>query len=174
MSDHHIKRLLLLRHAKAAFPFGVEDHSRPLGSIGDAAAPLAGRWMVENDVVPDYIVCSDALRTRSTCAWVSSELGEAGPTPYIDSRVYGAGPARLLSIINETPETVRTLLVIGHLPTVQELAMNLASKESDESAVMDLATEYPPLGLTLLEATKPWAELDGRDARVTRFAVPRP
>ncbi|GAB3651588.1 histidine phosphatase family protein [Zhihengliuella somnathii] len=174
MSEHHIKRLLLLRHAKADFPFGVDDHSRPLAASGDAAAPLAGRWMVEHSAVPDYIVCSDALRTRSTCAWVSSELGEAGPTPYIDSRVYGADAAQLVSIINETPESVRTLLVIGHLPTVQDVAMQLASVRSDEAAVMDAATSYPPLGLSVLEVEKPWAELDGRDARLTDFIVPRP
>ncbi|MBG6085176.1 SixA phosphatase family protein [Zhihengliuella flava] len=174
MSEHHIKRLLLLRHAKADFPFGVEDHSRPLAASGDAAAPLAGRWMVEHSVVPDYIVTSDALRTRSTCAWVSSELGEAGPTPYVDSRVYGANAAQLISLINETPESVRTLLVIGHLPTVQDVAMRLASVESDEPAVMDLAMDYPPLGLTVLDFEVPWAELDGRDARVSTFVVPRP
>ncbi|MEE1622066.1 SixA phosphatase family protein [Zafaria sp. Z1313] len=174
MSDHHLKRLMLLRHAKSDYPLGVPDHDRPLAGRGDREAPLAGRWMVENGRIPDYIVCSDALRARSTCAWVGSELGEQGPTPYLDSRVYGAGATQLLSIVNETPETVGTLLVIGHLPTVQELAMRLASVESDEDAVMDLATRYPTLGLTVMDIEKPWAELDGRDARVSDFVVPRP
>ncbi|MGJ9404312.1 SixA phosphatase family protein [Arthrobacter sp. KK5.5] len=174
MSDHHIKRLLVLRHAKSDYPFGVQDHDRPLGSRGEREAPLAGRWMVENGMVPDYIVCSDALRARSTCAWVGSELGEKGPTPYLDSRVYGADSTALLSIINETPETVGTLLVIGHLPTVQDLSMRLASVDSFEEDVMEMATRYPTLGLTAMEITKPWAELDGRDARITHFVVPRP
>ncbi|MET1035766.1 MAG: histidine phosphatase family protein [Arthrobacter sp.] len=174
MSDHHIKRLLVLRHAKSDYPLGVVDHERPLASRGEREAPLAGRWMVEHGLIPDYILCSDALRTRATCAWVGSELGEKGPTPYLDSRIYGAGPSRLLSIINETPETVGTLLVIGHMPTVQELSMRLASVDSSEDAVMDMATRYPTLGLTVMEIEKPWAELDGRDARITHFEVPRP
>jgi len=174
MSNHHIKRLMLLRHAKSDYPFGVEDHERPLASRGEREAPLAGRWMAENGIVPDYILCSDALRTRSTCAWVTSELGDQAPTPYLDSRVYRSSSTQLLSIINETPETVGTLLVIGHNPTVQDLAMRLASAASDEDAVMDLATHYPTLGLTVMELEKPWAELDGRDGRVTHFVVPRP
>lgn len=174
MSQHHLKRLMLLRHAKAEFPFGVEDHDRPLSTRGNREAPLAGAWMVEHGHVPDYILCSDALRARSTCAWVGSELGEKGPTPYLDSRIYSASPAQLVSIINETPETVGTLLVIGHLPTVQEVAMALASIDSDEEAVMELATGYRTLGLTVLETDKQWAEVDSRDARVTEYVVPRP
>ena len=173
MSDHHLKRLVLLRHAKSDYPLGVSDHERPLASRGNREAPAAGAWLRENDVVPDFIVTSDALRTRSTCAWVISELGEKAPTPYLDSRVYGASSTKLCAIINETPETVTTLLVIGHQPVLQELAMRLASVDSDEEAVYELAMDYPTLGMTVLETTKDWAEIDGRDMRVTNFVVPR-
>ncbi|GAA4367094.1 SixA phosphatase family protein [Paeniglutamicibacter cryotolerans] len=174
MSKHHIKRLLLLRHAKSDYPRGVTDHERPLASRGDREAPAAGAWMAKAGIYPDYIVCSDALRTRSTCAWVISELGEKAPTPYLDSRIYTASSTQLLSIINETPETVGTLLLIGHMPVLQDLAMRLASIDSDEEAVMEMAMDYPTLGLTVFAVDKPWAELDGRDAHVTDFVVPRP
>ena len=128
------RKLILMRHAKADYPLGVSDHERPLASRGHREAPAAGAWLVENNLVPDYILCSDALRARSTCAWVLSELGEKGPTPYVDSRIYGAGVAKLCSIINEVPDTVSTLLVIGHQPVLQDLALRLASVDSDEVA----------------------------------------
>jgi phosphohistidine phosphatase len=38
---------------------------------------------------------------------------------------------------------------------------------------MDAATRYPTNALTVLETEKSWAELDGQDARITRFKVPR-
>lgn len=173
MSDHHLKRLVLLRHAKSDYPLGTSDHDRPLASRGNREAPAAGAWLRDHDVIPDFIVTSDALRTRSTCAWVISELGEKAPTPYLDSRVYGASSTKLCAIINETPETVTTLLVIGHQPVLQELAMRLASVDSDEEAVYELAMDYPTLGMTVLETDKNWAEIDGRDMRVTNFVVPR-
>ena len=173
MSEHHLKRLVLLRHAKSDYPLGVSDHERPLGARGNREAPAAGVWLRENAVVPDYIVLSDALRTRATCAWIISELGEKAPTPYLDSRIYGASSTTLCAIINETPETVTTLLVIGHQPVLQELAMRLAAVESDEEAVYELAMDYPTLGLTVLQTDKPWAEIDGRDMKVTNFVVPR-
>ncbi|MGB9036176.1 histidine phosphatase [Arthrobacter sp. UCD-GKA] len=173
MSEHHLKRLVLLRHAKSDYPLGVSDHDRPLAARGNREAPAAGAWLRDHEVVPDYIVLSDAQRTRATCAWVISELGEKAPTPYMDSRIYGASSTRLCSIINETPDTVTTLLVIGHQPVLQELAMRLASADSDEEAVYELAMNYPTLGMTMLQTEKSWAEIDGRDMRVTDFVVPR-
>ncbi|MGO2053006.1 SixA phosphatase family protein [Glutamicibacter sp. 287] len=174
MNTMQRRRLILMRHGKSDYPLGVSDHDRPLAARGNREAPAAGAWLVENDLIPDYIICSDALRARATCAWVLSELGEKGPTPYVDSRVYGAGATALCSIINEVPDTVSTLLVIGHQPTLQDLALRLASAQSDEEAVYELAMNYPTLGTTVLETDHSYSLLDARDARVTHFIVPRP
>lgn len=173
MSGHHLKKLMLLRHAKADWPRDVSDHERPLSGRGHRDAPLAGRWMVENDFLPDFILCSSALRTRQTCTWICQELGDKAPTPKLEDRLYDASPDQILSVINHVPETVTSLLVIAHMPGVQELAMRLASVFSDEDAVMEMATRYPTAGLTVMETAKPWAELDGRDARITDFVVRR-
>ena len=168
------KTLLILRHAKADWPVGVPDHDRPLAGRGEREAPLAGRWLVDQGLVPESIVCSSAVRTRQTCMWVCSELGEKAPTPYLDSRLYEASAARALAVINETEERVRSLLVVGHMPWVQELGMRLASVDSDEEAVMSMAERYPTLGLQVFRVPGDWASLDGRDARMTHFTVPRP
>ncbi|MGJ3404064.1 SixA phosphatase family protein [Glutamicibacter sp. Je.9.36] len=174
MNTMHSRKLMLMRHAKADYPLGVADHDRPLAARGHRDAPAAGAWLVENGLIPDYIICSDALRARSTCAWVLSELGEKGPTPYVDSRIFTAGVSQLCSIINEVPDTVSNLLVIGHQPVLQELALRLAAMDSDEEAVYELAMNYPTLGTTVLETKHPYSHLDARDARVTHFTAPRP
>ncbi|MCG2622859.1 histidine phosphatase family protein [Arthrobacter sp. I2-34] len=173
MSGHHVKRLMIMRHAKSAWPDDVADHERPLAKRGHHEAPMVGRWMVENGSLPDFILCSSALRTRQTCTWVCSELGEKAPTPLLSDEVYAASGDRILHEINHLPGGITNLLVIGHMPGVQELAMRLASVESDEEAVMNMASHYPTSGLTVLEHAKEWAELDGRDAKVTNFVVLR-
>jgi phosphohistidine phosphatase len=173
MASHHLKKLMLLRHAKAEFQAGVTDHERSLSSRGHADAPLIGRWMVEHDAVPDFILVSTALRTRQTCTWVCKELGDKAPTPKLEDDLYAARPAEILALINHVPPTVTSLLVIAHNPGVQELAMRLSSVRSDERAVMDLATDYPSAGLTVMTYDGEWAELDGRDADVTDFVVRR-
>ena len=173
MGGHHLKRLMILRHAKAAWPEGVADHERPLAKRGHHEAPMVGRWMRENGYLPDFILCSSALRTRQTCTWVCNELGEKAPTPLLSDELYAAPAGRILREINHLPEGITSLLVVGHMPGVQDLAMRLASVESDEEAVMDMASHYPTSGLTVLEHAKNWAELDGRDAKVTKFVVLR-
>ncbi len=173
MNEHHLRRLIIMRHSKADWPGGVDDHDRPLEERGHREAPLAGRWLVEQGVVPDFILCSSALRTRQTCTWVCSELGEKAPTPKLESGLYAASALRMLAVINQVPDTVTTLMVIAHLPGVQDLAVHLASRESNHDAYMDAATRYPTSALTVLETEKSWAELDGQDARLTSFAVPR-
>lgn len=173
MSKHHVKRLAVLRHSKAAWPVGVPDVDRPLAERGHADAPEAGKWLLANKVVPDFILCSVALRTRQTCTWVCGELGDLAPTPKLESGLYAAGARQMLSVINHVPDTVRTLLVIAHMPGVQDLVLDLASRESDQDAYMDAASHFPTTGLAVLEVGKPWAELDGQDARLTHFAVPR-
>jgi phosphohistidine phosphatase len=173
MSDHHIKRLVLMRHAKADWPGGVADHERPLEERGHREAPLAGKWLLKHGVVPDFILCSSALRTRQTCTWVCSELGDKAPTPKLEDGLYGASALRMLAVINHVPDTVTTLMVISHMPGVQDLAMHLASRDSNHDAYMDAATRYPTSGLSVFETDKSWAELDGQDARLTHFKVPR-
>jgi phosphohistidine phosphatase len=64
-------------------------------------------------------------------------------------------------------------MVISHMPGVQDLAMHLASRDSNHDAYMDAANRFPTSGLTVLETEKSWAELDGQDARITHFKVPR-
>ncbi len=166
------KRLIVLRHGKAAYP-PLPDHERPLADRGNTEAPVAGRWLIEQDLYPEVILTSDAVRTRQTTTWVINELGDKAPTPYLDSRLYLASASQVLSVINETEEQVRTLMVVGHMPWVQELGMRLASVDSDEKAVLDMAERYPTLGLMVFPVPAEWASLDGRGADMTHFVIPR-
>lgn len=162
-----------MRHAKADYPRGVADHERPLAARGHREAPLAGRWLLQHGVVPDFILCSSALRTRQTCTWVCQELGDLAPTPKLEDDLYDGAAARMLAMINHVPETVTSLLLISHFPTVQDVALRLASRDSDQNAYLDLAERFPTSAFAVLEHSSTWAELDGQDARLTDFVVPR-
>lgn len=172
MSRDHVKTLLVMRHATAAWAADGVDHHRPLTARGHEEADAMGRWMVENGRIPDQVICSDALRTRQSCVRVGHRLGEKAPTPYLDRRLYEADAARALAVVNETEESTRSLLVIGHMPWVQELGLRLMSLDSDQDVALDMAQEYPPGGLQVFEVPGPWAELDGRDAHLVSFITP--
>lgn len=166
------KRLLVLRHAEAGHTFTGDDHSRTLTARGQHQAREVGRRLQESRQWPESTMVSDAMRTRQTCIWIGHELGDKAATPYLDDRLYMAPSRTICSVINETLETVQTLLVIAHMPGVQDLAMELASLDSDEHAVLSMAEHWPPAGLAVFDLKKPWAELDGRDALLTQFLTP--
>lgn len=161
--------LLILRHAQAGHTFDGDDAARTLTEHGAAQAREVGRALAASGFHADHILCSDAMRTRQTAVWVCHELGEDASTPYLDSRLYLVDPSTMLSVINETPETVRTLLVVAHMPGVQELCMRLASVDSAEQPVLQMAGSFPTAGLARFAVEGPWAQLDGRDARLTEF-----
>ncbi len=161
--------LLILRHGESGHSFSGDDHGRTLTRHGQGQARAVGRWLVDKGHLPDNTLCSDAMRTRQTCIWVNHELGEKAPTPYLDQRLYLAEPQSMLSIISEVPETVQSLLVVAHMPGVQGLSMDLASAQSREDPVIQMAGSWPPGGLARFAVDKPWAELDGRDAELTDF-----
>ena len=77
------------------------------------------------------------------------ELGDKAPTPKLEDGLYAASAQRMLTVINHVPDTVTTLMVISHMPGVQDLAMHLASRDSDHDAYMDAATRYPTSAMTV-------------------------
>ncbi|WP_300342694.1 histidine phosphatase family protein [Nesterenkonia sp.] len=163
------KTLLILRHAEAGQSFTGDDHARTLTPRGQHQARDVGRWLAEHGPWPEMTIVSGAMRTRQTCIWIGSELGEKAATPSLEDRLYLADARTMCSVINQTPETVQTLLVIAHMPGVQQLSMELASVDSDETAVLSMAEHWPPAGLALFEYDGDWAELDGRDAQLRLF-----
>lgn len=163
------RTLLLLRHAQTEAPWSMPDVERGLTAHGGDQARRVGEYLAESSLLPDAAVVSDARRTRATYAWIASVLGEDAPSAYLDQRLYESSAATMIAVINETPASVRSLMVVGHLPAVQDAAMRLSSAESDEDAVLDMANGYPPAGLCVFKVPGEWEELDGRDARLERF-----
>ena len=84
VSDHD-RTLVLLRHAKSAYPDGVADHDRPLAPRGQREAGLAGDWLRSQSAAIDLVLCSTATRTRETLA----RTGIDAPVRYVD-RLYDA------------------------------------------------------------------------------------
>ena len=110
-----LRRLVVLRHAKSAWPVGVPDHERPLAPRGHRDAPAAGRALAEADCLPDLAVCSTAVRARQTWELASAQWGTPPPVRH-DGRVYAADVPELLDVVRETPGHVRTLLLVGPQP----------------------------------------------------------
>ncbi len=165
------RRLVLLRHAKSAWP-DVPDHERPLAGRGRRDAPVAGRWLRAAGSGPDQVICSPARRTRETWQLAAAELGAPPPVSY-DDRVYGATAAELLALARQAGPEVRSLMFVGHDPGLQDLAVGLAGPDSEAAALWRMRVKFPTAAIAVLAFEGSWPELAPAEARLTAFVTPR-
>ncbi|MEZ0355209.1 hypothetical protein CRM90_18480 [Mycobacterium sp. ENV421] len=158
-----------MRHAKSDYPNGVPDHDRPLASRGIREGGLAGDWLRANIPAIDLVLCSSATRTRQTL----ERTGITAPVTY-SQRLYGATPGTMLVEINQVPDDVATLMVVGHEPTMSQLSLGLADPgRSDRAAADGISMKYPTSAIAVLRVRVGWAALELNGAELTSFHVPR-
>ena len=120
-----MKTLLLMRHAKSSWSdHGLDDHERPLNDRGERDAPRMGRWMAEQDFVPDLIIASTATRASQTAAALQRAAGYAGDIMQI-AELYHAGVPAWTAVLRQIPDHVHSVLAIGHNPGLEELVDQL-------------------------------------------------
>jgi phosphohistidine phosphatase len=167
-----MRRLMLLRHAKSdrSVP-GMRDHDRPLNSRGREAAPRVGAYMASHALIPDFVVCSTATRTRETWDLVAAALG-ASPKVHYDERIYRNDPGVLMDIVR-TGQNGDTLLLIGHNPSFQMFAeLMVASGHGD--ARQRLREKFPTAGLAVIDfAIDAWERVHPHSGRLDRMITPR-
>lgn len=161
---HDARTLIIMRHAEA--DWGLDDFNRPLTRRGHSQAPRAGAWLVEQGLIPEMMVSSAALRTRQTTTWVSEALGDKAPTASLDERLYNAPASQLLTTINRTPEAVHSLMLIAHLPGVQDATLQLARPDSDYEALMDASYGFAPATLAVFQVQGDWGQLVDGEAQL--------
>jgi phosphohistidine phosphatase len=162
-------RLYLLRHAKSSWDEpGLADRDRPLAPRGRRAAErMAGHLRTEG-VRPGLVLCSPAVRTRQTLAAVAGALGD--PPVSVEDRLYGAEPEDLVARLREVPDPTGDVLVIGHNPTLQDLALELAT-EGDP--LPRLREKLPTGALATLVFDGSWRDLGHGRATLEALVVPR-
>ena len=168
MSDHD-RTLVLLRHAKSAYPGGVPDHDRPLASRGKREAGLAGDWLRSHLPSIDAVLCSTATRTRETLA----RTGIDAPVRY-DDRLYDASPGMVIEQIDGVGDDVSVLLAVGHEPAMTQLALGLADPiATNTDAAERISAKFPTSAMAVLRLNGSWADLELGSAQLADFHVPR-
>ncbi|MFI5677620.1 SixA phosphatase family protein [Streptomyces cellulosae] len=167
-----LRHLVVLRHAKSAWPDGVADHERPLAPRGRRDAPAAGRALAEADLLPDLAVCSTALRARQTWELASGQWGTAPPVRFA-GQVYAADVPELRDVVQAVPAGVDTLLLVGHNPGLEELVLDLAGDGLD-NALEEVRLKFPTSAIAVLAwRGTDWRDLTPGTALLTGVTVPR-
>ncbi|MGH3777277.1 MAG: SixA phosphatase family protein [Pseudonocardiaceae bacterium] len=154
--------LILLRHAKSAWPAGIPDAQRPLAGRGRRDAPAVGRWLRGQIAGIDLVLCSPAVRAVQTWDLAAAEL-DAIPRVRHDERLYGASAEELLRITQELPHTASTVALVGHNPDLEDLLELLTG------TVEILKTS----AIAVMTTPGTWAEAKARSWTLETLATPR-
>lgn len=165
-------RLILLRHAKSAWPEGVADRRRPLSERGRRAAPAIGGYMKREGLLPELVLISTAERTQQTWALVKPELSYDPETRNLDA-IYEAPAERLLATLGKIEPGYRCVAMIGHNPGMEDLAAMLVGG-GDPQARQAMAEKYPTAGLAVIDFDcARWQDITPGAGRLERFVTPR-
>jgi phosphohistidine phosphatase len=135
-----MKKLLLIRHAKATHETGYIDFERPLQERGlQDAAVMAGR-LKEKNIIPQILVASPALRTLSTANVFSQHL--AIPQPQTNRDIYEATTLALIKVINALPDEYDFIGLVGHNPGMSDLLYYLTRQLQDVPTCAMMLIEF--------------------------------
>lgn len=154
-------RLIVLRHAKSAWPAGVPDEQRPLNDRGRNDAAAAGDWIARNCGVPNLVAVSPAVRTVSTWEKVAAQLPHAPDSVDINSDIYEATADQLLGLVERWPREVATGLLIGHNPGLEDLVCYLAGIRSIADAMegVESVDKFATSTAAVFAIDAPWAHI---------------
>jgi phosphohistidine phosphatase len=165
-----MKILTLLRHAKSGWDDpSLSDFARPLNARGRGAARAMGREMRALGLAWDRILASPAARVTETIDGLAESYGQLAPV--YDENVYLASLDTLLEIVRATDDIHETLLLVGHNPGMERLALLLSRGGPLHD---EIALKYPTGALT--EIALPvdhWRDTGESAGTVTRFLRPR-
>ena len=138
-----MKNLLLMRHAKSSWKdVSLPDHQRPLNKRGKRDAPRMGKYLQEQGILLDAILCSTAVRARETVEGFLQEYTFEGEVEYFDD-LYGADPATIISILNRLPDKVDTAMVVAHNPGLDDFLETLCDQWGHMATACVAYIRYP-------------------------------
>ena len=166
------RTLYLLRHAKSSWSDEhLDDHDRPLAPRGEEAVARLRHYVEGEGVAPELVLCSSARRTVMTLEGLVPVLPDSTVIA-VEDGLYGASSAGLLRRLHDVDDNVSSVMLIGHNPGLEMLAIALTGS-GDGDLRRRLDEKFPTGALAVLGVTGRWGDLAPSDATLQAFVVPR-
>jgi phosphohistidine phosphatase len=157
-----MKKLLLIRHAEAESHADKGDFARPLSARGKEDVVLLAQKLKNQNLLPQHLVSSPALRTTITATTITEGLGVS--EPQFSQTIYEASEKTLLNVINHLPNSIDFMALVGHNPGIAYLLLNLTGK----------VREVPPCTAIMIvfEDADSWQEVSHETGVITYYITP--
>lgn len=170
------KKLTLMRHAKSSWAdYSQSDVERPLSPRGKKDAPKMGRYLYENDLHPDLVLCSPAQRTRETLARLQTAFANPLNVRF-DKSIYSAGMGHgLISLLHSLNDEFDHVMIVGHNPAMQELALSSVNWASgNEDTHQKIHSKFSTGSVISMEFDGgDWRSAALGDGKFTHFMAPK-
>jgi len=164
-------RLVLVRHAKAEAA-ADSDASRELTERGQAQSSAVGTALAGKLRGNVHACVSSAERAVQTWRLASAGIGAEVTSEQMDA-LYTADADDLLSLVRSTDESIDTLVVVGHNPTVADVVSRLASDGSGAAYDALRTHGYSPSTSTVFDIDGAWSSLDSTSAELREYVGPQ-
>ena len=169
MVSNNCRQLILWRHAKSDWSnSSLADHDRPLTPRGIKAAQRIARWLVSEKLRPEQVLCSSAVRTKQTLAFLTRQ--QPIPTKF-DSQLYHAEADKILAIISKVNPDIKRLMLVGHNPGYEELVKQL-NAQTDHPAMQTIKV-MPTGAIALFEFDGDWLDCPSLSMRLISLVRPK-
>jgi phosphohistidine phosphatase len=159
------RHLILIRHAQSRnVEPGEKDLDRELTDSGIQDASRLARYMYLEEIIPEIICTSHAVRAKDTAQLFAEQLKLDHSEIIIDEELYEASVRTLLSFITTLDSSLSSVMIIGHNPSLTHLCEHLSK---------DIIGFLPPASMVHLSFDKlNWSELDKGTGHLEQIKLP--
>ena len=161
-----MKTLYLVRHAKSDWSTEhLEDIHRPLNTRGYIDAYKMSAKLKEQNIIPDLIISSPAIRAISTALIFSKTLGYDPAAIMIRKQLYDSSAKAYMECISSTAGDHRQIMVFGHNPIITNFLNSLTTSHTEDMPTCSIA------GVKALISN--WKDLEGNKNELTFYDFPK-
>jgi len=166
-----MRRLFLIRHAKAQPPTGAEDYDRPLARRGREDAARVAVALAERRLLPDVLLHSGAARTKETAKILASEWDNAVRIEQ-EIGLYDAPQDVLFARAKALRDDEERVALVGHNPGLGELALSLVGS-GPHAALKRMQFKFPTCAVAALDFdVENWRDIEHKSGKLVLFLTP--
>ncbi len=166
-----MRRLFLIRHAKAEPSVGRDDYERRLTDRGRADARRVAAALAPRKMLPDLLVHSGAARAKETAEIFAAEWKRKVALRE-EAGLYDASLASLLALMRALSDENARVGLVGHNPGLGELAVALIGSGA-EPEMRRLAAKYPTGAVAVLDlSARRWEDVKRNSAMLAVYLTP--
>ena len=157
-----MKKLYIVRHTQKEEEFTKDDYDRDLSPEGLEKAKLNAENFAKKNIPIDLIVASPAIRTKKTAEIFADALDYKKSIMY-NEVLYMAFVNELFETISYTFDTVDSMLLVGHNPSLTALAITLVGfkEKFEQGAIMQIIFDCDS-----------WIDISVENAKLVFYELP--